>query len=75
MLDLLRDFWVAFRVAYREARASRQRTHHLSERDAHRRAARAARLAAMSNAELLRASSQFGGAVCLPELRRRGLQP
>ena len=60
-------------VTWRAVRDSRRRTALMDARASDRLAKQAARIAAMSDDELRLAAAQWGGAVCLPELRRRGL--
>jgi hypothetical protein len=68
-MNFLRDMI----TAYRAVRDSRQRTALMDRRESDRLAKQAARIAAMSDDELCICASQWGGAVCLPELKRRGL--
>jgi hypothetical protein len=60
-------------ITYRAVRDSRRRTALMDRRHSDRMARQSARIAAMSDDELSRCASQWGGAVCLPELKRRGL--
>lgn len=62
LLHALRIGWAAFQEELELHAASRDRA-----------ARQRARIRAMSDDELLRCSIQWGGAVCYPELRRRGL--
>lgn len=61
-------------IAYKAVRDSRRRTAFFDQRTSDRYARQAARIAAMPDDELQRCASQWGGAVCIPELRRRGLK-
>jgi len=69
-MTIIRDFLITFRAV----RDSRNRTALLDPRESDRRARQAARIAAMGDDELQRCASQWGGSVCIPELRRRGLK-
>jgi hypothetical protein len=62
-------------TAYRAVRASRQqsRTLMLDRRDSNRAAKQAGRLALMTEDELRRCASQWGGRIAHDEARRRGL--
>ena len=69
LIDAIRATWWAF-WDIREARlAERQRRNKQFARAARQQA----RLRAMTDEELQRCAIQWGGAVCYPELRRRGL--
>jgi hypothetical protein len=69
LIDAIRATWWAF-WDIREARlAERQRRNKQFARAARQQA----RLGAMTDEELQRCAIQCGGAVCYPELRRRGL--
>lgn len=68
MVNLFRDFWTAFR-AVRDAR----RRWHDRSRASQAAVQQAARLALLSDSELLACASRWGSAVCRRELLRRGL--
>jgi hypothetical protein len=60
-------------ITYRAVRDSRRRTALLDRRQSDRLAKQAARIAAMSDDDLQRCAAQWGGTVCIPEMKRRGL--
>jgi hypothetical protein len=61
-LTATRAAWAAFRSELKQQRISRNRA-----------VRQQARIAAMTDKELMHCAVQFGGAVTYPELRRRGL--
>ncbi len=65
----MRHFWHALHIGW--AAFQEELELHAASRD--RAARQRARIRAMTDEELLRCSIQWGGAVCYPELRRRGL--
>lgn len=71
----MRAFLSDFLSALTAARAVRKRTNHLKRRHQERLVQQAARLASMSNTDLFRCARQWGGNICVAELKRRRLVP